>query len=348
MSFEEAYKNYLIYASRRHKKQSFDTISYKFNLRILPFFKNYNIEDIASNDILSWQNYISTFNFTNNYNSSLYYILSSFFEYCSLFYNFDKTIISKVGNFRKHYEENKKDFYNLKEFNLFIKNLDNNIYKQFFNLMFFTGTRPGEAMALKFSDLHDDYIFINKTISEHGNREIGTPKTSSSVRKIRIDNVLKNDLLKLKKYYEKVYNKSNFDFYIFGGMKPLAPTTINRYKFNACKKANLRSITLHQFRHSHATLLLHNGIIINEISRRLGHSNPSITFNIYTHTDLSQEKRVSTTLNSLRFNLINTISYKFNQFICIITHFFVRNNHFGADEGSQTPVTALARPYSNR
>lgn len=319
MSFEEAYKSYLNYASKRRKKQSFDTISYKFKLRILPFFKNYNLEDITSEDILSWQNYISTFNFSNNYNSSLYYILSAFFEYCSVFYSFDKSIISKVGNFRRKYEENKKDFYNLKEFNLFIKNLDNNIYRQFFNLMFFTGTRPGEAMALRFSDLQGDYIFINKTISEHGCREVDLPKTFSSIRKVKIDRILKNDLLSLKKYYEKVFNKSDYDYFIFGGIKPLAPTTINRYKINACKKANLRPITLHQFRHSHATLLLQNGIIINEISRRLGHSNPSITLNVYTHTDLSQEKRVSTTLNSLRFNLFNTISYKFKQFIFIIT-----------------------------
>ena len=319
MSFEEAYNNFKIYASKQHKKQSFDTVIYKFNLRILPFFKKYNIEDITSSDILDWENYISTFNFSNNYNSSLFYILSSFFEYCSIFYGFDKSIISRVGNFKKHYEKDKKDFYNLKEFNLFIRNLDNNIYKQFFNLMFFTGTRPGEAMALKFSDLQGDYIYINKTISEHGNREVDTPKTSSSIRKVRIDRMLKEDLLKLKKYYDKVYNKSNYDYFIFGGMKPLAPTTINRYKLKACQKANLRPITLHQFRHSHATLLLHNGIIVNEISRRLGHSNPSITLNIYTHTDLSQEKRVSTTLNSLRFNLINTLIYKFQQFISIIT-----------------------------
>lgn len=181
MGFEEAYKNYLIYASKQHKKQSFDTLKYKFELRVLPFFK------------------------------------------------------------------------------------------------------------------------------------------ISSIRKIRIDKVLKNDLLSLKKYYEKVYNKSDFDYFVFGGIKPLSPSTINRRKIDACKKANLRSITLHQFRHSHATLLLHNGIIINEISRRLGHSNPSITLNIYTHTDLSQEKRVSSTLNSLRFNLFNTLKYKFKQFISIIT-----------------------------
>ena len=320
MSFEEAYAEFKIYAAKRHKKQSFDTYIYKFELRILPFFKKYNIEDITSKIILDWQDYILTFNFSNNYNFSLYYILCSFFEFLSLNFSFDKSIITRVGNFRKKYEKDKKDFYNLKEFNLFIKNLDNNIYKQFFNFMFFTGTRPGEAMALKFSDLIDDYIFITKTISEHGKREIDSPKTKSSVRKIKIDKILKNDLLSLKKYYDKVYNKSDFDYFLFGGVKPLAPTTINRYKIKACKKANLRSITLHQFRHSHATLLLHNGIVINEISRRLGHSNPSITLDIYTHTDLSQEKRVCDTLDSLRFNLINVLNY-------IITRVFTWYNH---------------------
>ena len=44
--------------------------------------------------------------------------------------------------------------------------------------MFFTGTRPGEAMALKFSDIKDDYVFISKTMSEHGKREIDTPKNN--------------------------------------------------------------------------------------------------------------------------------------------------------------------------
>ena len=159
--------------------------------------------------------------------------------------NFGETIIIKVGNFRKKYEENKRDFYNLKEFNLFIRNLDNNIYKQFFNLMFFTGIRPGEALALKFSDLQGDYIHITKTINSHGNREIDSPKTKSSIRKIKIDRILKNDLLRLKMYYEKVYNKSNFDYFVFGGIKLLAPTTINRYKLKACQKANLRPITLY-------------------------------------------------------------------------------------------------------
>lgn len=163
--------------------------------------------------------------------------------------------------------------------------------------MFFCGTRPGEAMALQFKDLQGDYITINKTITSHNGREFDYPKTISSIRKIKIDKVLKKDLLALK----NIYANCNSDYFIFGGLKPLSPTTINRYKKRACNNANIRPITLHQFRHSHATLLVNKGILINEVSRRLGHSNVSTTLNVYVHSNLLQEKRVQNTLNRLRF-----------------------------------------------
>ena len=72
---------------------------------------------------------------------------------------------------------------------------------------------------------------------------------------------------------------------------------IDRRKIKACKKANIRPITLHQFRHSHAIFLLQKGIMVNEVSKRLGHSKTSTTLDIYSHTDLTQEKRVFDTLN---------------------------------------------------
>ena len=50
----------------------------------------------------------------------------------------------------------------MKEFKKFIKCVDNNVYKQFFYLMYFTGTRPGEAVALKFSDLYFNEISLIK------------------------------------------------------------------------------------------------------------------------------------------------------------------------------------------
>lgn len=115
-------------------------------------------------------------------------------------------------------------------------------------------------------------------------------------------------ILKLKALYYGCCD----DYFIFGGIKPLAPTTIDRVKKRACEKAHLRIITQHQFRHSHATLLLSKGILINEVSRRLGHSKVSTTFDVYTHTNLFQEKRVLRTLNFLNFKYmlkINIFNY---------------------------------------
>lgn len=297
MSFEEACEVYLIFAKKRQKKESFNNSEYVFKSRLIPYFKDIKLLDLSKEMIITWQQDFDNLHFSNSYNRIMYFTFRSFLDYCVNFLNYPKNYLREIGPFPIHYEEKKTDFYTLKEFRKFIKNVDNIIYRRFFELMFYTGTRPGEAMALQFKDFQGSYICINKTITSHNGREFDYPKTDSSKRKILLDRKLKKDLLSLK----KMYSNCNCDYFIFGGLKPLAPTTINRYKKKACKKANLRVITLHQFRHSHATLLVNKGILINEVSRRLGHSNVSTTLNVYTHTDLLQEKRVYNTLNRLRF-----------------------------------------------
>lgn len=316
MSFKEAYEEYLFYAKKQHKKESFNATKSIFKSRILPFFENMNLYELTKKDVLQWTLEIENFNFSNNYNRNCYYTLFNFFEYCVEYLNFPHNYLKDIGKFKKKPEVKKCDFYTLKEFNKFIKCVDNEIYKQFFNFMFFTGARPGETFALQFKDIQNDYISINKTLTSHNGREFDLPKSHDSIRMIKLDKKLKKDILDLK----KLYLGCNNDYFIFGGSKPLAPTTINRYKIKACHKANLRPITLHQFRHSHATLLVNNNILINEVSRRLGHSNVAITLNTYVHTDLSHEKRVYNTLNSLRFNFFNATKSIFKNFISILKH----------------------------
>lgn len=296
IKFKIAYERYLKYIINKRKIQSYNTLKDKTERNIIPHFSNFNIYNITEKDYIDWQNEIETCNYSNSYNNSLHYIMTNFFEFMIKYYGIKKNIPKLVGNFKQKQEIKQYNTYNIKEFKNFIKNIDNEIYKQFFNLLFFTGLRPGEAMALKFSDLNNRILYFNKTINEHGKREINSPKTLSSIRKIEIDRKLNRDLLKLK---EK-YNNYNQDYFIFGGSKPLAPTTINRYKIKACKKSNLIPIKLHEFRHSHATMLVEKRLMIKEVSRRLGHSNTNITLNTYTHTNKMQEKKVIKTLNFLR------------------------------------------------
>ena len=100
----------------------------------------------------------------------------------------------------------------------------------------------------------------------------------------------------------KTYNNFNEEFFIFGGVKPLAPTTINRIKKAAAEKAKVKCIRIHDFRHSHATLLDSKNIKVKVISKRLGHSNVNTTLNTYIHDNSRQEKRVLHTLNRIHLN----------------------------------------------
>lgn len=316
MSFEEAYKNYVTYVKNRHKKQGFYNITHDFECRVLPYFKNSDIYEISKFDLIKWQDTILSFNFTNSYNKRLYYVFNSYLDYCSNYLKLPKNLLREIGPFPKKVESKKSDYYTLKEFNQFINNVDNSIYKQFFNLMFFTGVRPGEAMALKFSDLDGNYLIINKSIQRKGSRELDTPKNVYSVRKVIINNTLKKELLKLKDYYIKNYGNISYDYYLFGGIKPLAPTTIDRVKKNACEKANLKCITQHQFRHSYATNLIDKGIPINTVSKLLGHSNIEVTARVYVHNNLEYEKRV---LRILSFQ--NYVIYVRNRLVSILKRF---------------------------
>ena len=67
-------------------------------------------------------------------------------------------------------------------------------------------------------------------------------------------------------------------------------------------KADIKQIKLHEFRHSHATLLVQNNIPIKDVAERLGHSDITLTLNIYTHVSKDKEKRTINVLNSIRSN----------------------------------------------
>lgn len=291
MSFEEAYNEFLIYASKRHKKQSFDTIHRNFNIHILPFFKDIELRNLNMSNILEWQNDILTKNFSNNFNNSLFYYLKAFLNYCVMCSYISSNPVDLVNRFKKKIEPKKYDIYNIHEFRNFRRGIKNSIYKQFFNFMFFYGTRPSEAIALRFCDLNGLYVNINHSIHRRGKRLLDTPKNQSSVRTFKISYLMLFRIYLLKKQYIKKYGNYCNEYYIFGGKKPLSTTSIDRYKHKACVKQNIREITQHQFRHSYATRMIHNKVAIDLVSSSMGHSRVSTTLDIYLHN----EKRSITT-----------------------------------------------------
>ena len=76
-------------------------------------------------------------------------------------------------------------------------------------------------------------------------------------------------------------------------------TTIDNFNRQIADICGLPHIRVHDFRHPHASLLCNEGVNIQEIARRLGHSKIEITWNTYSHLYPREETRALLILNKI-------------------------------------------------
>ena len=285
VSFDDALEEYLTYIKLKRKGNTYEAIERRIKKHIRPFFKNQFINSISNKDYLKWQEEIDKLNFKYNYKSCLHYTFSSFFEFCNRFYNVEN-IARKVGNFKNEEINKTGNYWTIEEFKTFINVIDNKRDRIMFKLLFLTGLRKGELLGLTWEDIdfNNNLISINKTITRK--HELHTPKTRTSNRIICISNEITKELKNISRNKEDLIFNISF-------------SQLKRLKDNYCKKANVKQIKIHEFRHSHAILLYQNNVPIDEISSRLGHSKISITTDTYLKYMPRQEKRVSNFLNTL-------------------------------------------------
>ena len=204
MYFIECYKEFLIFKKQRLKEQSFYSIEKRFNSRIIPYFREYKIEEITPQVILNWQTYIDNFSYTYAYKKALFYSLVSFYKFLELFGYQKLNIPLQVGCFKDNEPPKEQRTWSTEEFKLFLSQFEDNdiVYKSFFIFAYMTGARVGELLALKFSDINNGQIFISKTISKNkinGNKIINSPKSKKGIRYISLDNSCIKCLENLKK-----------------------------------------------------------------------------------------------------------------------------------------------------
>lgn len=304
-NFYKLYLEYLDFINMKLKPQSVKKIESRFDLYILPYFKTKNIDDISTKDYLEWQMKIDKKKLKCSYKETLHYAFSGFYSYLGLFYNIVPNIPKVVGNFKNDNIPEEMNFWTFQEFTQFINSFDEKdfVFKAYFIFLFNTGVREGEALALKFDDIRNNDVFICKTISKeyyNGARIVTTPKSHDSIRHLKLDNYTIDVINKLKKTYKKVFGKNfNDNFYLFGGNRPLAVTTIKRKKDHYVNISGVKNIRIHDFRHSHATFLLKKNVPIVEISRRLGHSDINMTIKTYSHLKNEYELETLNVFNSI-------------------------------------------------
>lgn len=178
-------------------------------------------------------------------------------------------------------------------------------------LLAYTGLRQGEAFGLKWKNINfkEKTITVERTRDNHGVR---SPKTKNSYRTIAIDNIPLQQL----KVYQKWCMETKFkyglkmdksDDYVFISNQSGSPCSYmviqHAFKmiYKQCEKEKnmLKKITPHGLRHTHATVLINNGIPPKTIAERLGNT-INMILNVYSHSFKEiEDKAVSVFSESL-------------------------------------------------
>ena len=142
-----------------------------------------------------------------------------------------------------------------------------------------SGCRMGEILALTPNDLEENSIKINKSLVEvKGVPKLQPPKTKAGYRRITMPRNIMAEL------HQAAYGV-NEDDYIFKNAKgkPCLTSNIDKSWLIILRRAEIPYRKFHCLRHTHATMLLAAGVPILEVAKRLGHSRPSHTLNLYGH-----------------------------------------------------------------
>ncbi|KPJ21713.1 tyrosine-type recombinase/integrase [Streptococcus phocae] len=174
----------------------------------------------------------------------------------------------------------------------------------FTEVIYLTGMRPGELLALRWCDIDFETkkIRIQHTldysVNGHARAAIGSAKTDGSERTIDApDKVI--DMFIEELNYQRLERLENEFVFVSRNGNHLSINTINRRIKKATEKLYGFTVTSHTFRHAHVTLLAEMGIPLKAIMDRVGHADVNTTIKIYTHTTEKMGKELLQKLNAL-------------------------------------------------
>lgn len=125
----------------------------------------------------------------------------------------------------------------------------------------------------------------------------------SIIRFLRTIQLPDETLELLKQLYEHNKKKWHYfedEYFVFGSAHPLKESNIDRHNRKYAKLAKLHHIKIHDFRASHASLLINSGANILMVSKRLGHSDIEMTLNTYSFLFDESENQVLDMINKLQ------------------------------------------------
>ena len=170
-----------------------------------------------------------------------------------------------------------------------------------------TGMRPGEYLALKWTDLDSEerLLRVQRSLYRHkkGGWSFQAPKTKGSVRSIALPDQLVEDLLEHRKQQTQELGEMQELMFTGESGQPLFSSNLRR----RCLKPMLKQlgmderIHLYALRHTHITMLLSAGVHPKIVAERAGHASVRMTLDVYSHVVPTMQRDVGSKLGGLLY-----------------------------------------------
>ena len=296
MTFQNLYEIYMEDMAARLKQSTLLTKKAVLQTHILPFFGSKPINEIKASDVRRWQAKLmsSPNNYSQTYLKKINTELNSIINYAKRFYDLNTNPCGKAGTIGKAKAE-EMDYWTYDEYIAFRDGVkDKSLSYICFEVLYWTGMREGELLALSPADIDLDNktISINRTYQRIEGKDVFTsPKTRKSKRKIPIPDFLCQEL--------SDYIQSRYMLDADERLFPVTKSYLSHEMIRGCKNTGVKKIRIHDIRHSHASLLINQGCDALVLADWLGHEKVSTTLNTYSHLFPHKQQELVNNLEQL-------------------------------------------------
>lgn len=300
MSFADFVDVYMEDKKPRIRYNTLRSKEYIIRDKILPFFKNFSVCDIGVTDVVQWQNELLRFRdeegkpYAPTYLRTIQNQLNAIFNHACSYYGLSKNPAVLAGKMGKQ-KSKEMQFWTQEEYLAFSEAMKSKPISFYaFEILYWTGIREGELIALEVGDFDfkKKTLTINKSLQRINKEDVITdPKTDKGIRTIDLPDFLCDEV---EDYIGMLY-KADKDSRLFHISKSYLHHEMDR----GCKASGVKRIRIHDLRHSHVAHLIELGFSPVDIADRMGHESMAVTLN-YAHLYPSKGKAMADRLSEDR------------------------------------------------
>jgi integrase len=311
-TLEEFLAEWLNTVSSSGSKGTYFTYSWTVEKRIVPYIGNINLMDLRPDRIQRFYNYLQKEGLSPHAVAVTHKTLRVAMNHAVKLGLLGRNPCS--GTIPPKAEQSEMKFYDDQQVRSLLKTaqeIGDKLYPLYF-LAIHTGMRQAELMGLKWEDV--DWKLSTIQVKRQVRHFKGAsyaflePKSKSGTRTIVLGKQALEILRDHKKEQERIISLSNGNWtsldLIFPSSAgtPLTASNIRRDFRKLLKASGLPKIRFHDLRHTAASLMLNHGIPVLIVSKRLGHSKPSITIDVYGHLIPSRQEEAAQLMDNLMFD----------------------------------------------